>query len=458
MSAISALAHSLLQHGISKSSTRCSSTALFVPFARVENCKDKNLTSVEAAFEQDTSPLKLNLCGDHYRSPNGKPYLFQAVRKARVAVICDDTLSHEPLPPLGNPEFNRIANELILNKAASAITQQRVLGIQTRSGLDALRLAAHFLRDKMKCNVCLLARPCSEHFEPIFKRAGFTCHGYQYYSEEKVELNIYGLVADLMTAPEGAVIVLDACAQNPTSLSPTIDEWKLIAHIVKCKKMIPVFNLEFHGLASGDTSQDTWPVRYFAEFGLDLLCVQSLVQNFGLYDEALGHLMAVVSNATHLESVKDQLESSLLEHNAQCSSVFASRVVSKVLTNATLRQDWALTLKDIHQNMRQMRLALSNKLEILRTPGNWAQMKDQQGPHLYTNLKMPQLKQLRSRHIYVPNSGRINVGALRPNNVDYVAGAINDVMISTAKADAAAVKAKDTNLSAMQCLQHLNAP
>ncbi|KAH8307135.1 hypothetical protein KR044_005688, partial [Drosophila immigrans] len=394
-------------------------------FARVEKAKDEDLSSVEKAFKLDTCQHKLNLCGDLYCSANGRPYLFQAVRKAKVAVICDDTLSHEPLPTLGNAEFIQMANELILNKAAPAIVQQRVLGIQTRSGLDALRLAAHFLHDKMKCKVCLLARPCSEHYEPIFKRAGFSCNGYQYCSEHKTELNIYGLVADMMTAPEGAVIVLDACAHNPTSLSPTIDEWKLIAHIAMCKKMIPVFNLEFHGLASGNTSQDTWPVRYFADFGFDFLCVQSFVQNFGLYDEALGHLMAVVSNATHLETVKNQFESSLLEHNAQCSTVFASRVVAKVLTNATLRQDWALTLKDIHQNMRQMRLALSNKLAILKTPGNWAQIKDQQGPHLYTSLKMPQLEQLRSRHIYVPNSGRINVGALRPNNVDYVAAAIH---------------------------------
>ncbi|KAH8370854.1 hypothetical protein KR093_005212, partial [Drosophila rubida] len=395
------------------------------------------------AYNLDTSPHKINLCGDHYRHHNGKSYQFQAVRKAKVAVTCDDSLSHEQLPPFGNPEFNQVANELILDKTAPAITEKRVVGIQMRSAADGLRLAAHFLNEKMKCKVCLLAQLCSEHYEPIFKQAGFTCKRYQYCDVERNALNIYGLVADMMTAPDGAVIVLDACAQNPTNLTPTIDEWKLIAHIAKCKKMIPIFYLESHGLASGDTRRDTWPVRYFAEFSFDFLCVQSFVQNFGLYDETLGHLMAVVSNVTHLDTVRHQLESSVLEHNAQCSSIFASRVVAKVLTNTTLRNDWALTVKDIHQNMRQMRLALSNKLEILKTPGNWSQLKDQLGPHFYTNMNVPQLKELRRRHIYVPDSGRINVGALRPNNVDYVAGAINDVMIST-KADTAA-KPKEEN-------------
>ncbi|KAM8708622.1 hypothetical protein ACLKA7_015573 [Drosophila subpalustris] len=451
MSAICALTHSVLQHGIYKSSTRyTSTTAKFVPFARVERVKPTDANSAESACNLDSNPHKLNLCGDFYRNPDGKPYVFQAVRKAKVSIVCDDTLSHEPQLPLGNPEFNRAANELILNKAAPALTQNRVLGIQTRSSLDALRLAAQFLRDKMRCSVCLLARPCSEQYERIFKQAGFICNTYQYYNEDKCELNIYGLVADLMTAPEGAVVLMDACAQNPTSLNLTIDEWKLIAHIVKCKRMIPIFHLELHGLASGDPAQDTWPVRYFADSGFDLLCVQSFVQNFGLYDDTLGHLMVVISNSTQLETVRDQFEATLVENSAECSSVFASRVVAKILNNVTLRNDWSQALKEIHQSMRQMRLALSNKLAILKTPGNWGQMKDQQGPHLYTNLKLPQLNQLRRRHIYVPNSGRINVGALKPNNVDYVAGAINDVMIST-KADTA--KDKDSNSNPLKCMQ-----
>jgi len=50
--------------------------------------------------------------------------------------------------------------------------------------------------------------------------------------------------------------------------------------------------------------------------------------------------MVVISNNTHLETVRDQFEATLVENNAQCSSVFASRLVAKILTNATLRHDW----------------------------------------------------------------------------------------------------------------------
>lgn len=232
-----------------------------------------------------------------------------------------------------------------------------MLGIQTRSSLEALRLAAEFLREKVNCNTCMLAYPHSQQYEQIFKRAGFMCSNYNYFCEDKGEINIYGLVADLLAAPELSVVLLDVCTQNPTSLTPSIDEWKLIAHIVKCKKMIPLFHLESHGIASGDLSQDTWPVRYFADCGFDFICAQSFVQNFGLYsewqrgcravylflipaDESLGQLMIVAGNKTQLQTIRSQFESMLLDHGRQCSSTLASRVVTKILNDQRLHRDW----------------------------------------------------------------------------------------------------------------------
>lgn len=100
--------------------------------------------------------------------------------------------------------------------------------------------------------------------------------------------------------------------------------------------------------------------------------------------------------------------------------------------------------------MQHMRLALSNKLQILKTPGNWEYLKLQRGPHLYINLKQPQLMQLRNRHVYVPSDGRINVGALREDNVSHVAEAINDVMSRVKKED---LTRMDTALQAMQQFQ-----
>jgi len=42
-------------------------------------------------------------------------------------------------------------------------------------------------------------------------------------------LDIEGMLADLQTAPEGSVILLHACAHNPTGVDPTQEQWKRIA-------------------------------------------------------------------------------------------------------------------------------------------------------------------------------------------------------------------------------------
>ncbi|XP_017864483.1 PREDICTED: probable aspartate aminotransferase, cytoplasmic [Drosophila arizonae] len=428
---ICALTQSLLQQRICMSTTRCSSMSKFQPFTRVERLMPSEESNLQMAFDLDSDPKKVNLAGEVYRNSDGKVHIHNAVRRAEIGVACDDSYNHEPYPPLGNPDFTRAANELVLNKAAPAMLQNRVLGIQTRSSIDALCLAAQFLREKMRCTVCMLARPSCDQWVHIFKSAGFNCQSYQYYSEEKGELNIYGLVADLMTAPEGAVVVLDTCAHNPTGLDPTVDEWKLIAHIIRCKKLLPLFHLESHGLASGDTVQDSWPVRYFVDSGFDLLCAQSFVKNFGLYNETLGHLMVVLNNSIQLSVVRGQFEDMMLRSKEKCFSAFASRIVAKILNNASLRRDWSVSLQDVHQRLQQMRLALSNKLTVLKTPGKWDHIKKQTGPHLYTNLKPNDLRRLRSKHVYVPENGRINLGALCAANVDVVAGAIHDVMLAT---------------------------
>lgn len=46
-----------------------------------------------------------------------------------------------------------------------------------------------------------------------------------------------GLIEDLSNAPEGAVIILHACAHNPTGCDPTQEQWQLIADVIEVSKI-----------------------------------------------------------------------------------------------------------------------------------------------------------------------------------------------------------------------------
>lgn len=131
-------------------------------------------------------------------------------------------------------------------------------------------------------NVSLLP----ENHRLVFTNGGFTDpREYRYWDEGKRGLDIDGFLEDLNKAPENAVIILHACAHNPTGCDPTQEQWGAIADVMKARKLFPFFDSAYQGFASGDLDKDAWAVRFFVSRGFELLCAQSFAKNFGLYSK-----------------------------------------------------------------------------------------------------------------------------------------------------------------------------
>lgn len=120
----------------------------------------------------------------------------------------------------------------------------------------------------------------------VLRNAGFTvCRELRYWSEEAKGIDTKGLLEDLRNASEGSIVLLQVSGHNPTGCDPTVEEWMSIADIMKERKLFPLFDSAYQGLASGDLNKDAWPVRHFVSMGFELICVQSFAKNFGLYSE-----------------------------------------------------------------------------------------------------------------------------------------------------------------------------
>lgn len=73
-----------------------------------------------------------------------------------------------------------------------------------------------------------------ENHQKVFAGAGFTdIRTYRYWDPNTRGININGLLEDLSNAPEGAVVILHACAHNPTGCDPTQEQWKQIADVIE---------------------------------------------------------------------------------------------------------------------------------------------------------------------------------------------------------------------------------
>jgi aspartate/tyrosine/aromatic aminotransferase len=56
------------------------------------------------------------------------------------------------------------------------------------------------------------------------------------------------MMADLAAAPEHAVIILHACAHNPTGVDPTREQWAQIADLMEKRNLFPFFDCAYQVL------------------------------------------------------------------------------------------------------------------------------------------------------------------------------------------------------------------
>jgi aspartate aminotransferase len=86
---------------------------------------------------------------------------------------------------------------------------------------------------------------------------------YPYYNNKTKSFDESAMIAFLETVDRGSVILLHACAHNPTGVDPSEEQWKNIASVMKKKGLIPFFDVAYQGFASGDIDIDAWAVRHF---------------------------------------------------------------------------------------------------------------------------------------------------------------------------------------------------
>ncbi len=141
----------------------------------------------------------------------------------------------------------------------------------------------------------------------IFAEAGLVVERYRYYNRATNGLNLKGLLEDIGNAPDDSVVLLHACAHNPTGCDPTHDEWKTICKLIQSKHQIAFFDSAYQGFASGNAEQDAWALRYFVSQNVPVLLAQSFAKNFGLYGERCGTLSIICDSPEQREKVMSQL-------------------------------------------------------------------------------------------------------------------------------------------------------
>jgi aspartate aminotransferase len=358
------------------------------------------------------------------------------MRQADEILRNDPEANHEYLPIAGLASLTSKAADLLLGNSAPAVAEKRVASVQTISGTGAVHLGALFLAKFYKINganrTVYLSNPTWANHHQIFTNVGLPIASYPYFNKETKGLDIDGMKAALAEAPDGSVILLHACAHNPTGVDPSLEQWGEIASLMKAKGHFPFFDTAYQGFASGDLDRDAGAIRLFVQMGFELVIAQSFAKNFGLYGERAGCFHYVAAPSPEAAEITTRVASQLaILQRSEISNppLYGARIASIVLNDPALFAEWQENLRTMSGRIIDMRKKLRGKLEELGTPGQWNHITDQIGMFSFTGLSEAQVLKLRSDyHIYMTKNGRISMAGLNSRNVDYVATAVDRVV------------------------------
>jgi aspartate aminotransferase len=325
----------------------------------------------------------------------------------------------------GVPSFTKAAALLAYGPDSAPIKDDLVVITQSISGTGALRIGGAFLeRFYPGAKTIYIPNPSWANHAAVFKDSGLKVEKYRYYNKDTIGLDFDGLIADIKSMPKGSIILLHACAHNPTGVDPTEDQWRAISKAVKEGDHFPFFDMAYQGFASGSTDQDAFALRHFVSEGHTPVLAQSFAKNMGLYGERVGAFSIVTTSAEEKKRVDSQVKI-LVRPMYSNPPIHGARIASEVLNNPTLNKQWLGEVKGMADRIITMRALLKKDLEDLGSKRDWSHITSQIGMFCFTGLTPEQMDVLAKEHsVYATKDGRISVAGITSGNVKRLAQSI----------------------------------
>jgi aspartate/tyrosine/aromatic aminotransferase len=377
------------------------------------------------AFKKDPRPDKINLSVGVFKDDQGRTPVLKCVKEAERRLL-DGESTKTYLSIEGNPEYGQAVRELMFGPDHEIVTSQRACTAQCPGGTGALRVAADFLKKMFPTTTAWFSAPTWPNHQGIFKSAGLNVASYPYFDAAKNGLDFDGMLATLNKVAAGDVVCLHGCCHNPSGVDPTPAQWARIADVLAERRALPLLDFAYQGFGRGLT-EDAAGLRALGRPGAELLIASSFSKNFGLYNERVGALTLVAQNTAAAEVALSQIKSCIRTNYSNPPS-HGGAVVSTILRDAALRQQWEQELAAMRDRINGMRSLFQKSMSSRQTGRDWSFVTQQTGMFSFSGLNAAQVDTLREKHgIYIVRDGRINVAGMNAASMDRLCDAIASV-------------------------------
>ncbi|XP_014289278.1 aspartate aminotransferase, mitochondrial [Halyomorpha halys] len=383
------------------------------------------ILGITEAFKRDKDPKKMNLGVGSYRDDNGKPYVLPSVKEAEKRIMAKN-MDKEYAPISGLSEYCKLAAAFAFGEDSPVIKNGLNASTQSISGTGALRIGAAFcsLFYPFSKDVYIPSPTWGNHI-PIFRHCGMNVKYYKYYDKKTVGLDYQGLMSDIKGFPDRSLLLLHACAHNPTGIDLKKEQWKELSALIKKKNHFPFFDMAYQGFASGDAINDAFAIRQFVSDGHQVVLCQSFAKNMGLYGERVGNFTVVCKDKEEVDRVMSQLKI-IIRPMYSNPPVHGARIVLEILSDPQLKNQWLKEVKGMADRIISVRKKLKDELGKLGSSRNWNHITDQIGMFCFTGLTPEQVDRMAKEfHIYLTRDGRISVAGVSSNNYQYLASSMH---------------------------------
>ena len=395
-------------------------------FTAVEMAPRDPILGLNEQFNADANPHKVNLGVGVYYDDDGKLPLLQCVQEAEKQMM-EAPKARGYLPIDGIAAYDSAVKSLVFGNDSEPVKSGRVATVQALGGTGGLKLGADFLKRLNPGAKVLISDPSWENHRALFTQAGFTVESYPYYNADKRGIDFDGMLGALNAAPEGTIVVLHACCHNPTGYDITPEQWTKVIAAVKSRKLVPFLDMAYQGFGYG-IAEDGAVVGKFVESSQNFFVATSFSKSFSLYGERVGALSVVCQDKEEASRVLSQLKI-VIRTNYSNPPIHGGTVVAMVLNTPELRSLWEKELGDMRLRIKQMRIALVEKLKAAGVKEDMSFITQQIGMFSYSGLSKDQMVRLRNEFgVYGTDTGRMCVAALNSKNIDYVCASIAKVL------------------------------
>ena len=380
-------------------------------FQTISDHQDDPIEAMFVRLAADDHPDKIDLGIGVFRDENGKVPVMRAVREAEQQLFARN-LPKSYMSPLGNQDYCRDMESLVLGTDHAVLREDRLVSAQTPGAGSALRAAAEFVHQVNECSAVWVSTPVWGHQVEFFEKAGMEVRPYRYYDQINATLDFDGMCEDLHDMRSDDVLLLHGCCHNPTGQDLSLDEWRSVCEVVNQTGAVPFVDIAYQGFGEG-IEADVAGLRLMADLVPEMLLTVSSSKSFGIYRERAGLLSIIVSpDAEDRGSVLRRLRDTVRQLYFMAPDHGAA-VVHEILSTPSLTQMWREELDQVRGHVTEMRQRLCKTIEAANPDFDASFIKRQHG--MFSCLPISADEQLameRDYHIYMLPNARVNVAAM----------------------------------------------